>query len=234
MTSEKELIEAVWLGTMDYQEAFALQKQLSAARLNEQIGDRLLFLEHPAVYTLGKRATESDFVVDRESLIQQGFSIVESSRGGQITYHGPGQLVVYFIVHLYKDSRELRRLVNDIEEAVIALLAKYSIEASIDPDNPGVWVANQKIAAIGLAVHNRITMHGLALNVKPDLSHFNNIIACGIRDRGQTSLAELCKQASHGTDALLPLRTIAHQLARELAQRLNYSQLGWLEDPRGT
>jgi lipoyl(octanoyl) transferase len=180
------------LGTMEYEEALDLQLRLVSERQAERVPDTLLMVEHPPVITMGRKATDSDILVPTAELTQLGVSVFRITRGGEATYHGPGQIVGYAIINLYKQQRQLRRFIERMEEVFIRLLDRhYGIRAQRDPDHRGVWVGDEKIAAIGIAVSRGVTMHGFAFNVKPNLSHFDWIVPCGIRDRGVTSLSRL-------------------------------------------
>lgn len=179
------------LGRIGYPEAFALQKELVARRIAEQIPDTLLLLEHPPVITMGKSAADEDILVEKSVLEAAGATVHRINRGGEATYHGPGQLVGYVIIHLYEKERALRSFIRNLEEVFIRVLSEYRVDADRDDAHRGVWVQDEKITAIGIAVSQRVTMHGFAFNVSTDLSHFGWIVPCGIRDRGQTSLERL-------------------------------------------
>ncbi len=179
------------LGQVEYAEALELQRSLQAKRKQEAISDTMLLLEHPPVLTLGKHASQDDILVSEQELDQQGLSTHRIERGGQVTYHGPGQLIVYLLIHLYEQRRRIRMFVNQIEQVIIELLDEgYGIQAARMASYPGVWVAERKIAAIGISLSDGVTMHGIALNVQPKLEHFNFIIPCGIRGYGQTSIEQ--------------------------------------------
>lgn len=180
------------IGRIGYDEALEMQRRAVTQRQREEIPDTLYLLEHPPVITMGKSAVEADILASREDLAAAGATVHYIERGGETTYHGPGQLVGYVIFHLYQHQRKLKKFVENLEEVFIRLLAAdFGVEAGRDPEHRGVWVGNEKIAAIGIAVKEAVTMHGFAFNVAPDLSHFGWIIPCGIRDRGQTSLERL-------------------------------------------
>jgi lipoate-protein ligase B len=179
-------VEAVRLGCVAYAEAFDLQTRLHADRAAGRIGDTLVLLEHPHVYTIGRRGTADDVLWDVEMLRSRGVDVVETDRGGMVTYHGPGQLVGYPIVEVGAD---LVGYVRKLEEAIIATISRFGLQGGRDPINSGVWVNRAKIAAIGVRVTRGITKHGFALNVSTDLSYFSGIVPCGIADRGVTSMA---------------------------------------------
>ena len=153
--------------------------------------DVLLLLEHYPTLTLGKSAKLSNLLVNEEKLGAEGVSVHYTDRGGDITYHGPGQLVVYPIINLQQRGRDVEGYIRGLEQTVIATLADFSIKAGRDEEHVGVWVGSEKICAIGVRISKRITMHGLALNVNPNLSHFSFITPCGIVGRGVTSMAKL-------------------------------------------
>jgi lipoate-protein ligase B len=180
---------AHWLGRIGYEAAWAMQKSIWQQKLDGRPDDVLLLLEHPPTITLGKSGKMVHLLVTQEELAQKGVSLFFSDRGGDITYHGPGQLVAYPIIDLTRHGKDVHRYIYSLQEVVIRTLADYSIEGRRDDRYVGVWVAEAKIAAIGVAIHRWITMHGLALNVNPNMQHFSLITPCGISDRPVTSLA---------------------------------------------
>ncbi|SIQ59884.1 lipoyl(octanoyl) transferase [Alkalispirochaeta americana] len=207
------------LGLVSYKEALALQYELVRQRQQGEIPDTLLLLEHPPVITLGRSAAESDILAPPEVLDAAGATIERIERGGETTYHGPGQLVGYLIVDLRQHLRSLKRYVHLLEEAFILLLEEhYLIKAGRDPEHRGVWVDNKKITALGVAVQQRVTFHGFAFNVNTDLSHFSWIIPCGISDRGQTSLQEL-------TGAPTDMQRIKDEISRILAELFGFERI---------
>jgi len=170
--------------------------------------EHLLLLEHPHVYTLGRNASADDVLASPEWLQQHDIEVVESDRGGQVTYHGPGQLVGYPILDLSPDRRDVRRYVRDLEEVLIRTLAGFGIAAEVRPGASfiGLWAGGEKIAAIGVHLSRWITTHGFALNVAPDLSLYAGIVPCGLRQVGVTSMARLLGAAP-------PLAAVAADLA---------------------
>ena len=180
------------LGRIGYDDALELQRNAVERRRREEIPDTLYLLEHPPVITMGKSASDEDILASPGILREAGATVHHIERGGEATYHGPGQLVGYVIFHLYQHQRRLRKFIENLEEVFIRLLDReFGITAGRDSEHRGVWVGNEKITAIGIAIKQAVTMHGFAFNVAPDLSHFDWIIPCGIRDRGQTSLEQL-------------------------------------------
>jgi lipoyl(octanoyl) transferase len=175
---------------LDYKKAYQLQLELRDQRQKNEINDTLLLVEHPAVLTIGTSGSRDNLVVSSDYLNQKGIKVFESSRGGDITYHGPGQIVGYPILNLKEHNQDLHWLVRTYEEIFIQLLKDYDIDAQRIKGLTGVWVGNKKITAIGVAVRHWISYHGFAFNVNPDLDHFSYIIPCGITDKGVTSLAK--------------------------------------------
>jgi lipoate-protein ligase B len=181
------------IGRAAYEPALALQERLVAEV--KAAGDERAFLvlvEHdPPVITLGRGAEDRHVVASAERLAAEGIEVQASSRGGDVTYHGPGQIVGYPIVRLDLHGRDVHRYLRDLEEALIRTLGRFGVEGYRAEGLTGVWVGEEKIAAIGVAVTRWVSYHGFALNVAPDLSHFDLIVPCGIRERGVTSLARL-------------------------------------------
>jgi lipoyl(octanoyl) transferase len=187
------VIEVRRLGTVPYADALALQAQLVQQRRDGTIADQLLLLEHPPVITLGVKARNdrSHVLATDEALRARGVELFESGRGGDVTYHGPGQLVGYPILHLDPDRRDVHRYVRDLEEVLIRALSEFGIAASRAPGLTGVWVGSEKLGAIGVRISRWVTSHGFALNVDTNLSQFDLIVPCGIRGRGVTSMQRL-------------------------------------------
>jgi lipoyl(octanoyl) transferase len=186
-------VEVRHLGLVDYQAALDLQKDLVEQRKQGLIPDQLLLLEHPPVITLGARNhhNQSNVLESPERLAQRGIGLYETGRGGDVTYHGPGQLVGYPILELPKDRRDVHRYVRDLEEVLIQSVAEFGIAAVRIPGLTGIWVGERKLAAIGVRISRWVTSHGFALNVNTDLTHFDLIVPCGISDKGVTSMSEL-------------------------------------------
>lgn len=206
-------IDVEWVGRLDYLAAWEQQKALVAERAaNAEIDGKLLLLEHPHTYTLGRNGRLQNLLLSETQLNERGIAFYHVDRGGDITYHGPGQLVGYPILPLKRLYNQpglgmVRRYVTDLEELLIQTVAKFGITAERLEGHRGVWVETgqgvDKIAAIGVRIQkNAITSHGFALNVNPDLTYFNHIIPCGIRDHGVVSLAELLPQPCTIADVL--------------------------------
>jgi lipoyl(octanoyl) transferase len=184
-------MQSYWLGRIDYPLAEELQRELVSLRTLDRIGDILLLLEHPPTITLGRGADHRHLLAAPTMLSHLGIRVISTDRGGDITYHGPGQLVGYPIVKLEGAYRDIHQYLRRLEEALITLLAEHQIAASRFPPHTGVWVQQAKIAAIGVKVSRWVCSHGFALNVNPDMTHFETIVPCGIRNYGVTSLHQL-------------------------------------------
>jgi len=184
------VLEVRRLGSVAYDAGLRLQEELVAQRRADVIPDQLLLLEHPHVITLGTSAHRENVLLDESERQLLGIQLFETGRGGDVTYHGPGQLVGYPILDLKPDRQDLHRYVRDIEEALIRAIARFGLTGGRKPGLTGVWVGDEKIAAIGVRVSSGwITSHGFALNVTTDLQFFDSIIPCGIREHTVTSLA---------------------------------------------
>jgi lipoyl(octanoyl) transferase len=185
------------LGLIRYADALELQRQLVEERKAGAIGDQLLLLQHPPVITLGVKARNdrSHVLETPEGLAARGIELVETGRGGDVTYHGPGQLVGYPIIDLNPDRRDVHRYVRDLEEVLIRAVGDFGVIAGRSAGLTGVWVGDAKLAAIGVRIARWVTSHGFALNVGTNLDHFRLIVPCGIADKTVTSLDELSGRA---------------------------------------
>ena len=175
------------LGKSHYNDAWKLQKRLQSQRISGQIDDQLLLVEHFPVYTLGKN-TPREHLLTKES---DNISIIQTDRGGDITFHGPGQLVGYPILDLNQYKRSITWYMRELEQLIIDVLKEYDINAERKKGLTGVWVKGKKIAALGVRISKWVTMHGFSLNINPDLKYYQGIIPCGIKDYGVTSMADL-------------------------------------------
>ena len=186
-----------YLGRVSYAEAVELQHAVRDGVRHGEGPERFLLLEHPHVYTLGRNADGGDVLAGPEWLRARGIEVAECNRGGQVTYHGPGQLVGYPVINLSPDRRDIRRYVRDLQEVLIRTLAEYGVEARPGEEQAfiGVWVEESKIASIGVHLSRWITTHGFALNVSTDLSYFEGIIPCGLDQVDMTSIERLTGKA---------------------------------------
>ena len=201
------------LGRVGYDDAMRLQDDLVERRLREEIGDTLLLLEHEPVITLGRRGSAQDILAAEATLAKLGVAVERTTRGGLVTYHGPGQLVGYPIVRLRARGLSVPCYVRALELAVIDALAQIGVEARTDDQHVGVWTAAGKIAAIGVAQRHGVSLHGFAVNLQPDLSHFRLINPCGIGELGVTSAAAIL---GHPVD----LENFKPRVARALDEQL--------------
>jgi len=179
------------LGVVEFEKALQLQDYLTLARCAGDIPDTIILLQHPSVFTLGKSGREEDIVVPRSSLDIEGITILQTDRGGGVTYHGPGQLVLYLIFNLKAKGIGIHQYVHNLEEVVIRTLDDFYIQSCRDSRYPGVWVRSEKICALGVRVSRWCTKHGLALNVNADLRYFDYIVPCGILGKGVTSMSKV-------------------------------------------
>ena len=172
------------LGISEFKDTWNLQKELQEKRILGEIEDQLILVEHPAVYTLGKNASKDHIIKEKE-----GVSVIQTDRGGNITFHGPGQLVGYPILDLNFYKRSITWYMRELEQLMIDVLKEYGIEGSTKKGLTGTWVKDHKIAALGVRISRWVTMHGFSLNISPDLSYYQDIIPCGIQEYGVTSMA---------------------------------------------
>ena len=200
------------LGIIGYQAALDLQHRLVEDRKAGRIGDQLLLLEHPPVITLGVRTRHdrSHLLQTPESLAAQGVELFEAGRGGDVTYHGPGQLVGYPILDLKPDRCDVHRYVRDLEDVLIRTVAAFGIDAGRVAGLTGIWVGSGKLAAIGVRISRWVTSHGFALNVNTNLDHFRLIVPCGITDKGVTSIERLL-------DRKVLMAEVEDEVARQFA-----------------
>ena len=179
------------LGLIEYPKAFELQTRLAALRFNKAIDDIVLLLEHPATVTLGKFGKKENVLLSDEELGKNNISLYRSNRGGDATFHCPGQLIIYPIMDMRQREGNLRRFLTQLEEVVISVTRTFGIPGERWPEHPGIWVEGKQIAAIGLHFVRGISMHGISLNVNPDLDKFKVINLCGIAGKEATSIARL-------------------------------------------
>ncbi len=211
------LLEVRVLGEIPYGEALTLQEELVRARRQDEIPDQLLLLEHPHVITLGSSFHEEHLLLSPREREARGIQLHEAGRGGDVTYHGPGQLVGYPILDLKPDRKDLHRYLRDLEEVILKALQPFGIRGHREEGLTGVWVPEGKLAAIGVRVSSGwITSHGFALNVDPDLNYFSSIVPCGIRDKAVTSMARVMGR----TPAMASVRDRVTESFTEVFQRV--------------
>lgn len=193
MSAESRPLRWGFLGRVPYSEAVALQLRLRDALKRGEGDEHLLLLEHPHVYTLGRNASEADVVASREWLGRRGVEVAQCDRGGQVTYHGPGQLVGYPILNLSPDRRDVRRYMRDLAAVLVRTLADYGVEARAGEGQAliGVWAGEAKVASLGVHLSRWLTTHGFALNVTTDLSYFDGIVPCGLAGVRMASIESL-------------------------------------------
>jgi lipoyl(octanoyl) transferase len=229
-----EAFEARWLGRVDYAKALALQKHLVAERVAGHIPDQLLLLEHPAVLTLGRNSDPAHILVSSEDLARRGIAVHRVERGGEVTYHGPGQLVGYPIVAIAARGLLVRPMVRALEAALVATCAALGVTASRRDGQPGCWcdadrATPRKIGALGLRVERGVTYHGIALNVTVDLADFDLIDACGLPGVVSTSIdAELAGSRDRRSPSTASVEHAARIFAPALASAIG-APLTWPE-----
>jgi lipoate-protein ligase B len=209
-TQERGKLNVAELGVVDYDDALAMQTAMLAARIDGRIGDTILMMEHPHVFTLGRGADEGFIVGNTETV-----PIRRVSRGGEVTYHGPGQLIGYPILKLEGRDRDVMKYLRNLEAAMIDAVAKFGIEAGRRDGMTGVWVGARKIASIGVGIRRWTTWHGFALNVSTDLSYFDSIVPCGIEGCRMTSVGEITNRA-------VSVREFAEVMRESFARVFNY------------
>ncbi len=206
------------LGRIDYKDAWDLQKSIHQLRTENKIDDILLLLEHPHTYTLGKTANKQNLVGDKKYLDENKISVYDIDRGGDITYHGPGQIVGYPIINLTNWKQDTHKYLRSLEEVIIKVCREYGLTGKRVEKFTGVWIDERKICAIGIKVSRWITMHGFAFNVNTDLKLFNGIIPCGISDKEVTSLnRELKIEVS--------LAEVKEKIIHHFVNEFNYTQI---------
>jgi lipoyl(octanoyl) transferase len=222
--------ESVWrdgvceihsLGRIAYRDAWKLQNDWVERRRAQEIPDRLVFLEHPPVITLGRNARPEHVLSDRAELERAGIELVETNRGGDVTFHGPGQLIGYPILDLARIRKDVVWYVRMLEEAMIRAIDDLGVAAGRRPGCTGVWIGEAKVAAIGIHISRWITSHGFALNVNTDLDYFRHIVPCGIADHPVTSLAAVLGST---VDRTLLERRLAEQLGAVLDLEMQWVQ----------
>jgi len=207
------------LGRVPYARGLEIQQELVAQRQAGRILDQLLLLEHDPVFTLGRNARSENVLFPADALRERGFDVFETGRGGDVTYHGPGQVVGYPILDLAPDRRDVHRYVRDLEQVMIRTCADYGLQASRVAGLTGTWLGDEKIGAIGVRIARWVTSHGFAFNVGTDLQAFDLIVPCGIRGRGVTSLERKLGRP-------VPLDEVMSRLAESFGAVFGYASSG--------
>jgi len=218
VNKEKRKLVYCDLGLIDYKDAWDLQKSVHQLRVENKIDDVLFLLEHPHTYTFGKTADKENLVSDKKYLDENKISVYDIDRGGDITYHGPGQIVGYPIISLTNWKQDTHKYLRAIEEVIIKVCAEYDIQGSRVVKYTGVWLDDRKICAIGIKVSRWITMHGFAFNVNTDLKLFGGIIPCGITNKDVTSLNRELKKE-------IPLSEVKEKIIHHFDLIFNYDQI---------
>lgn len=220
----------VWkLGTVKYLEALKLQEMISSQRKSSKITDTLMSLQHPPTYTLGKRRTDHNLLLPDSELESMGAELHYTQRGGDITFHGPHQAILYPIISLRDLGLGVRKYVEKLELTMVELASEYGVKALRGGSHgeTGVWVGDRKMGAVGVHISSGVTSHGLAFNIDPDLSYFDHIVPCGISDKGVTSLK---REAALATE--LPAEdVIQDQLVSCFVRVFGYSDVVWNKSP---
>lgn len=206
------------LGLIDYRKAWDLQKEIFAKRLKNEVSDTFFLLEHPNTYTLGKVTDKKNLTGSKDFLSKHKISVFEIDRGGDITYHGPGQIVGYSIIDLKNWKKDTHLYLRSLEEVIIKTCNSFGLKAGRKKGLTGVWIKERKICAIGIKINRWVTMHGFAFNVNTDLSLFKGIIPCGIKDKEVTSLAE-------ELDKKFDIQEVKEVLKNNFIELFNYSSV---------
>ncbi|MCK6605787.1 MAG: lipoyl(octanoyl) transferase LipB [Ignavibacteriaceae bacterium] len=205
-------------GLVEYNAAWDIQRDVFSKRTQGAADDHLLFFEHPNTYTLGKTASKTNLIGSEDFLRENGFSVVDIDRGGDITYHGPGQIVGYPIISLTEWHQDAHLYLRSLEEVLIRVCEEYGLSAGRKEKYTGVWIGERKIAAIGIKISRWVTMHGFAFNVNTNLDLFNGIIPCGIKDKDVTSLA---RELNNTTD----MKSVKTLILKHFAEVFGYNTL---------
>jgi len=217
-------LTVVGLSHLPYEEALCRQLELRD-RCAESDGREnfLMLIQHPPVITVGRSGGMEDVLAGEDALRKKGVNVVRTNRGGKVTFHGPGQLVIYPIIDLTRQGRDLHRYLRDIERWLIEVLAEYAISARVRPPFTGVWVGDKKIAAVGIAVRRWVSYHGIALNVNTDLSYFDLINPCGLGRLNVTSMERLLGRS-------VSLGGVARKAATIFGRRFRFRDLCWQDE----
>jgi lipoyl(octanoyl) transferase len=227
INTQKRSAVVIDLNMMDYKRALDLQIQALNARIDKSlVEDQIFLVEHPSVFTLGKRGGQENLMVSKDFLDSKGIDIVQTNRGGNITYHGPGQAVMYPIVDLEKNKIGVKDFVHGLEEIMKQTAKEFDIHADTNKKNHGIWVENSKIGSVGLSIKKGISFHGIAMNINPDLEPFSWINPCGLTNISMTSIEQEIKKSKSKEAQLdydLSMDRIKHAFIRHFSSVFNYS-----------
>ena len=215
---DKKILTYCDLGFIDYKEAWDIQKEIFSKRVTGEVEDILLLLEHPNTYTLGKTAHKENLIGSEEYLKQNQISVYDIDRGGDITYHGPGQIVGYPIIDLNNWFKDTHKYLRVLEEVIIKTCFEYGLNCERNQKHTGVWIGDRKIAAIGIKVSRWVTMHGFAFNVNTDLNLFDGIIPCGIQDKSVTSMKQ-------ELDREISIQEVKEKLLKNFTELFEYTSI---------
>jgi len=213
------------LGLMPYAPAFAIQEQILLARLGGQLGSTVILQENLPVFTIGRSGSRDNILATHDDLQQRGIDVLEVNRGGDVTYHGPGQLIVSPLLYLGDIGLNANQYLHRLEDVLIELLARYEIRAGKKEGYPGVWLKDAKIAAVGIAVKHGFTFHGFSLNVNPDLDSFNLINPCGVSRMPVTSIRQVLGKSPPMAQVKTRLKQILEQCFALETQSTSWSEL---------
>ena len=213
---EKKILTYCDLGFINYKEAWDLQQEIHSKRVSNEVDDFFFLLEHPNTYTLGKTAHKENLIGNEDYLKENHISVYDIDRGGDITYHGPGQIVGYPIIDLNNWFKDTHKYLRALEEVIIKTCFEYGLNCERNQKYTGVWIGDRKIAAIGIKVSRWITMHGFAFNVNTDLNLFNGIIPCGIQDKAVTSMKQ-------ELDREISIQEVKEKLLKKFTELFEYT-----------
>lgn len=211
-------------GLTDFPSALELQKETLRRRQADETEDTLFLLQHPPTFTLGKRGNAANLLVSEKDLEEKKIPLVQTDRGGDITFHGPGQLVAYPVIKLERHYQGVRSYVSLLEKTVVETLAEFGIASKVESQFPGVWTGDEKIAALGVRIQRGVSTHGISLNVNPDLAYFEWMVPCGIRERDVTSM-EKCL----GTTP--PMKSVAEKFVSVFSRLFKFHPIPMPEEP---
>lgn len=216
-SKNRHILNVIDIGKRQYIHVWKLQKQLVTMRVEKKLNDTLLLVEHEPVYTLGRNASEKNLLLSEVEFVQCGINVVRTDRGGDVTYHGPGQIVGYPIISLRERNKGPVWYVSELERCIVKVLQNFGLNPVLDPKHRGVWIGRDKIAAIGVRITHGVTMHGFALNVLTNITNYRWIVPCGIYDRGVTSMHLLLPSVS--------IADVKTEIIRQFSEVFHYDEV---------